>query len=61
METIGYEADRCHFCNGGSAGYQRAEDSRPSGPFFDACEECASKPYPVPVQFRKADTEQVAA
>jgi hypothetical protein len=53
-----YDDDKCHFCKKGAkngvehtAGFQRAEDSKPSGPFFDACESCARKPYPQPKQF----------
>ena len=55
QEFIGpYDHDRCHFCKSKApAAYQRAEDTRPSGPFFDACEECAKVPYPQPKQFQQ--------
>lgn len=52
---IGYSLDRCHFCGGLNAGYQRAEDAKPRGPFFDCCEKCARKPYPQPAQFQKEE------
>lgn len=62
QEFIGpYDKDKCHFCgksakNGWkhTAGFQRAEDAKSSGPFFDACEVCARKPYPQPKQFQEA-------
>ncbi len=54
-EPISYENDRCHFCGKPGAGYQRAEDANPPGPFFDACEPCARKPYPQPRQFREKE------
>lgn len=44
---MSYEKDTCHFCGKKNACYGRAEDSKPSGPYFDACEECAKKPYPT--------------
>jgi hypothetical protein len=44
--SIGYENDRCHFCHKKNAGHARAEDSKPGGPYFDACESCAKKQYP---------------
>lgn len=45
-------SDKCHFCGARNACYGRREDgaSRNSC-YFDACEECARKPYPQPVQF----------
>jgi len=43
---LDYENCKCFFCGGDLAGYQRAEDKNPSGPFFDACEACARRPYP---------------
>jgi hypothetical protein len=46
MSEVGYEQDVCTFCGKPEAGYQRAKDSNPTGPFFDACETCARKPYP---------------
>jgi len=49
---IGYSQDKCHFCGAGDAGYLRAEDKAPRGPFFDACEGCARKPYPQPEQLK---------
>ena len=56
-----YDKDVCHFCGKSDAksptesamhvaGYSRAEDKRPSGPFFDACEACSRVPYPQPKQ-----------
>jgi hypothetical protein len=45
--SVGYEKDICHFCHKKNAGHARAEDAKPSGPYFDACEECAKKPYPA--------------
>jgi hypothetical protein len=48
MSEVGYELDRCTFCGKPEAGYQRAKDSSPQGPFFDACESCARKHYPQP-------------
>ena len=71
QEHIGpYDKDKCHFCNKSDkthptqdsrnvAGYQRAEDHKSTGPFFDACEECARKPYPKPKQFE--EKEEIAA
>ena len=53
MSGIGYERDKCHFCNKHEAGFGRAEDQKPTGPYFDACEECAKKPYPQPKQFKE--------
>jgi hypothetical protein len=50
-DHIGYEKEKCHFCGKREAGYGRAEDTKPTGPFFDACERCARKPYPQPKQF----------
>jgi hypothetical protein len=47
---IGYEDVVCHFCGKPEAGYARAEDEKPNGPYFDACENCARKPYPQPKQ-----------
>lgn len=59
MSGPGYVADRCHFnfpgCEKDHAAYQRAEDKKPTGPFFDACENCARKPYPTPPQFQKEE------
>ena len=57
----GYSECVCHFCGGKDAGYGRAEDNKPTGPYFDACEKCASKPYPVPVQFQKTAADIPAA
>lgn len=49
-ESVGYEADRCHFkfpgCKKTNAGFHRAEDVKPNGPFFDACQNCVNVPYP---------------
>jgi hypothetical protein len=53
LEHTGYADDVCHFCHGKNAGYLRAEDAKPRGPFFDACEKCARKPYPQPAQLVK--------
>ncbi len=64
-----YDNDVCHFCGNSDrksptesakhvAGYRRAEDSRPSGPFFDACEACAKVPYPQPKQFKENDNAE---
>jgi len=47
MNGVGYEQDRCFFCGGPNAGYERREDGQPKGPFRDACEQCARKEYPV--------------
>lgn len=56
-ESIGYEDVKCHFkfpgCKKTHAGYQRAEDRSPRGPFFDACINCVGVPYPQPEQLRK--------
>lgn len=66
-ESIGYEADKCHFrfpgCKKTHAGYSRAEDSNKTpwrGPFFDACQNCVSVSYPKqeqPEQLRKGETD----
>lgn len=68
VEFVGpYDRDRCHFCGKSDkthptessknvAGFSRAEDDKPTGPFFDACEACAKKSYPVPKQFQKEAT-----
>jgi hypothetical protein len=53
---VGYENDVCHFCQGLEAGYQRADNAKPRGPFFDACEACARKPYPQPAQLKAAES-----
>ena len=61
-EQVGpYDEDKCHFCgksakNGTKyiAGYQRRETYAGVGPWFDACEDCARKPYEQPVQFQEA-------
>lgn len=52
LENTGYAPDICHFCGGRNAGYLRAENSAPRGPFFDSCHKCAQKPYPQPEQLR---------
>jgi hypothetical protein len=43
------ETDKCHFkfkgCAKNDACYSRAEDAKPTGPFFDACWNCARVPY----------------
>jgi hypothetical protein len=46
------ENEVCHFCHKGDAVYQRAEDKKPTGPFFDACFTCAVKSYPQPENFK---------
>lgn len=55
-DSVGYENVKCHFnfpgCHKDHAGFERAEDSSPRGPFFDACQNCVMKPYPQPKQFR---------
>jgi hypothetical protein len=51
---VGYSEDICHFCGKKNAGYLRAEDAKPRGPFFDSCEKCARKPYPQPEQLKQA-------
>jgi len=65
VEFIGpYDRDVCHFCKKSDkthptkdarnvAGFARAEDTKPTGPFFNACESCAKKPYPQPKQFER--------
>ena len=40
-----YSHSKCHFCGKDNAFYQRAEDAKPHGPYFDACYACAKKPY----------------
>lgn len=59
-ESVGYENDKCHFgfpgCKKTHAGYERAEDAKPRGPFFDACENCVKRPYPQPKQFQNLET-----
>jgi hypothetical protein len=61
-EDVGYSKDKCHFnfpgCKKFNAGYQRAEDAKPRGPFFDACEVCVTKPYPRPAQFENSSQEK---
>jgi hypothetical protein len=52
---IGYSQDKCHFCGKLNAGYLRAEDAKPRGPFFDSCEKCARKPYPQPEQLKQGE------
>ena len=61
-EFVGpYDEIKCHFCGKSgkkdgwkhTAGFGRAEDSKPSGPFFPACQACAEKPYPQPKQFQE--------
>jgi len=52
IEHAGYADDICHFCGGTHAGYLRAENAKPRGPFFDSCEACARKPYPQPTQLQ---------
>ena len=60
QEYIGpYDKDRCHFCgksakNGWkhTAGFQRRETFAGVGPWFDACQSCAEKPYEQPKQFQ---------
>ena len=56
-EEQGYSKDRCHFCGKRNAGFGRAEDANPSGPFFDACQDCVRKPYPAPKEFLEHQTE----
>jgi len=51
--STGYEKDKCYFCGKKNACYGRALDVAPAGPYFDACEECAKKPYPVSKQFQE--------
>ena len=59
-QEVGYSEEVCHFCGKGNAGYGRREDGAAgNSKYFDACESCARKPYPQPVQFQK--TEEVAA
>lgn len=68
QHTGPYDRDVCHFCGKSDAknptttskhvaGYLRAEDSRPSGPFFNACETCARVPYPQPKALQKGDAD----
>ena len=56
-DPIGYEADRCHFnfpgCKKILAGYLRREKYAQTGPWFEACESCALKPYEQPEQFKE--------
>lgn len=56
-EGTGYEKDKCHFkftgCSKTHAAYQRREQYALVGPWFDACENCAKKPYDPPAQFQK--------
>jgi hypothetical protein len=60
MEQPGYAEDRCHFygkpgfenCLKIEAGFGRRENgSAPSSQYFNACQNCVRKPYPVPAQF----------
>jgi hypothetical protein len=53
----GFEHDKCHFCGKGNAGYQRRETYATVGPWFDACEKCARKPYEQPKQFQENEKE----
>ncbi len=59
MDSIGYENDKCHFkfpgCKKTHAGYWRAEDHKPQGPFFDACINCVAVPYPQPEHLKKKE------
>lgn len=55
---IGYEQDVCFFCGGPEAGYGRREDGQPKGPYHDACQSCAEKPYPQPVQFMNKEQSE---
>jgi hypothetical protein len=50
----GYEKDKCWFCHGKNAGYQRGEDGNIKA-LHDACEKCARKPYPQPKQFQSQE------
>jgi hypothetical protein len=57
-----YDSDKCHFCgksgkNGvkHTAGFQRRETYAGVGPWFDACQSCAEKPYEQPAQFQKTE------
>ena len=57
-----YDHDACHFCgksakNGTKfvAGFQRRETYAGVGPWFDACGECAKKPYEQPKQFQEQE------
>jgi hypothetical protein len=53
-ESIGYELDKCFFCNRREAGYQRYETYARVGPLRDACQRCAEQPYEQPKQFQEA-------
>lgn len=56
-QEIGYEADKCELrlpgCEKTHAGYQRRKQYALVGPWFDACESCARKPYDQPPQFQE--------
>ena len=66
QNTGPYDQDVCHFCGKSDrknptesgkhiAGYSRAEDAKPSGPYFNACEACARVPYPQPENLQKGN------
>ena len=60
-----YDGIKCHFCGKSAhtkgkptpehtAGYSRRETYANVGPWFDACQDCAAKPYEQPKQFQEA-------
>ena len=62
-----YDGDKCFFCGKsshdkkgndtpmGTAGYQRREQYAQQGPWRDACNDCAKKPYEQPKQFQQEE------
>lgn len=64
-EGIGYEGVLCEFClrktdkqgNPVIAGYKRRPKYANEGPWLDACEDCARKPYEQPKQFQKEEQD----
>ena len=54
MDQPGYTEAVCSFCKGPDAGYQRRKTYAGEGPWLDACEDCARKPYEQPKQFQEA-------
>jgi hypothetical protein len=62
MSDIGYEKVRCQLklaknCSKTHAGYSRRAKYAQTGPWLDACENCARIPYEQPAQFQETKNE----
>lgn len=58
MNETGYENVKCQLnispkCQKKNAGYSRRPKFAQTGPWLDACENCAKVPYEQPEQFQK--------